>query len=231
MDSRDSNADAVRLPHFGVTYALVGLIVAIAVVQAKTGLDRSIWLAGQFKEAVREGEYWRLLTGPLLHGGLAHIAFNSLALRGFGREVEMLAGRWTLPAVMLVSMLAGSLCSQYFLPMADSVGASGGIVGLLGFLIVLGYRYRSVLHPQFRNSLLQNVFLLIVMGILARNKIDNAAHAGGFVAGAIFGLIGAPPRLTSWPARETGAMHAAGVFSITVIFGFGAYAVSKLLRP
>ncbi|MEM9018474.1 MAG: rhomboid family intramembrane serine protease, partial [Verrucomicrobiota bacterium] len=112
-------------------------------------LSPSIEAAALVKERVLEGgEWWRTVTTGLMHGGLLHILFNGMALFSLGRVVAGLANGWLLSFVFLVSVVFGSLASLYFGPAPASVGASGGILGCLGFLLVVCYRFRTQL-PSF----------------------------------------------------------------------------------
>ncbi len=54
------------------------------------GGGKSIILAGFDKSLFLAGEYWRILTGATLHGGLVHLAFNCYALYVLGKLIETL---------------------------------------------------------------------------------------------------------------------------------------------
>jgi membrane associated rhomboid family serine protease len=69
------------------------------------------------------------------------------------------------------------------------VGASGGLMGLVGFLAVLGYRRKEILPSGFFKSILISICFMGVIGLVGFAVIDNAAHLGGLVAGVVFGLV------------------------------------------
>lgn len=171
------------------TNALIACIGVVFVVQYLVGLENSVLYVGLVKQAVWQGELWRLLTGTLVHAGVLHVGLNLLALNWLGRLVEGLAGRAYLAVVFLVAALTGSLFSLLLLPAKTSVGASGGIVGLLGFLIVLAYTQRHLLPAGVLRSLITNVIYIAVFGVLAFNVIDNPAHLGGLIAGLVLGAL------------------------------------------
>jgi hypothetical protein len=48
---------------------------------------------------------------------------------------------------------------------------------------------RPFLAKEFRRSLIFNAGFVLVYGLILNQSIDNYAHAGGFVTGAIYGLF------------------------------------------
>ncbi|MGI9241022.1 MAG: rhomboid family intramembrane serine protease [Verrucomicrobiales bacterium] len=149
---------------------------------------QSIEAGALVKPLVREGEAWRLVTCGLLHGGLLHIGFNAMAFLNVGAVLERFYGRAILLLTFFLSVLGGSLASQFLMPETSSLGASGGIMGLVGFLLVIGLRYRGELPADFAKSIVRSVLFMAALGFLAKDYIDNAAHAGGFLVGCLIAL-------------------------------------------
>jgi membrane associated rhomboid family serine protease len=170
------------------TTVLCAALVIVGVTQYAVGIGRSVEAAGLVKPLVRDGQAWRLLTCELLHGNIAHIAFNLFALLALGRLIEMHGHPLYLPTVFLFSALCASIAS-FYLTKATSVGASGGIMGMVGFLGVIGLRRRHVVPRGFLKSMALSVALTAATGLVARDFIDNAAHAGGLVGGVLLGLV------------------------------------------
>lgn len=199
------------------TYILIGSIVAVALVQLGTGLETSIQRAGFDKPAFTHGrEYWRILTGAATHGSVLHVAMNCYAFYSFGRIVEMLSNRAHLATVFLLSALGGGVLSLIFLPDGISVGASGGIVGLIGYLVIYAFRRRQFISAEFRKSLLINIGFILVFGLALYNVIDNFGHIGGLVTGATYGLIQIPTDEHTDPREASSAIKAAGVAAVGV---------------
>lgn len=171
------------------TKAVLACLIVVAVLQLIAGGNESVQAAGLVKSAVWEGETWRLFTCATLHLNFIHIWMNGQALLGLGRMIESLTNRAYLAIVFLPSALCGSIFSLLLMPNSTSVGASGGIMGLVGFLAVLGYRRKEILPSGFFKSILINICFIGVIGLVGFAIIDNAAHLGGLVAGAACGVI------------------------------------------
>ena len=109
------------------------------------------------------------------------------------------------------------------MPEGVSVGASGGIVGFLGYLAVYGYRRRQLLTNAFLKNMLFNIGFIAFYGVALHNYIDNFGHLGGLLAGAIYGFFQISGDIYKDP-RETGktieflGLAALGVFIATSFF-------------
>ncbi|MDQ3712600.1 MAG: rhomboid family intramembrane serine protease [Acidobacteriota bacterium] len=205
-------------PYF--TYVLVSLIVVVTLCQMAAGLDESIEIAGFVKpDFLSKGEYWRILTGATLHGGILHIYFNGQALYGFGGLIEFLSNRAHLVIVFILAIIGGGLCSLFFMPAATSIGASGGVMGLIGYLAIYGYRRKEQLPPDFLKSMLINVGFIAAFGVIAYQIVDNFAHLGGFIVGAIYGFLQIPRDLQKNP-HEVGAVAEMLGYAALLVFIF-----------
>lgn len=167
------------------------VVVALVMVFAMqgAGAERAVAIAGLVKERVWAGEWWRLLTGPMLHGGIVHLLMNVAALEVLGRFVEVHASRFRMATVLLVSALAGSVFSLALSPVA-SVGASGGIMGLVGYLGARAGRRPAEFPDDFLHRVRYAVGATAVLGVLGFAFVDNWAHLGGLLAGAALGWLG-----------------------------------------
>lgn len=201
------------------TRALVVIIAIVAVAQLSVGaisLDR----AALVKEAVRAGEWWRLFTAPLLHVTPTHLIFNGLALWVLGGLVERYTHRSYVPLVFLLTALAGGAASM--LSERPSAGASGGIMGLMGFALVLSYKRRSLLPRRLSRDLLANIAWVAVMGLVAFQYIGNSAHAASLVSGALLGLLlipggGRTPHWEPGPVTRAAGWAAMGIVALSAL--------------
>lgn len=191
-----------------VTYVLVGCILLCGLVQffvdrsgllgdGVGGMKLSILKAGllkqegvkylaQFPDALAR---WRIMTTPMLHGNVVHLLMNAAGLLYLGRRAETLT-RWPhLVIVFFISMWVGGYTSFYWYPDRPAVGASGGIMGLLGFLLVFESLNRKLVPRLARRRLAAGVILMGVIGALGMSFVDNAAHVGGLLAGMVYAGI------------------------------------------
>lgn len=137
--------------------------------------------------------WWRVFTAPMLHGNWVHFLMNASGILYLGRRVELLA-RWPhLLMVFFVSVWAGGLASFHWIPNKIAVGASGGLMGLLGFLLIFETLHNRLVPRPARRRLLAGVFLVAVTGVLGLSFIDNAAHMGGLISGMVYAMIVFPP--------------------------------------
>lgn len=186
-------------------------------------LSNSAFLAGFVKPFFVEGQYWRILTAAALHGGLLHLAFNSYALYILGKLIETLSNRAHLAIVFLLSAIGGGILSLIFLPDIPSIGASGGVIGFLGYLTVYGFKRRKLLPAAFLKNMLFNVGFIAFVGIFVMSNIDNFGHLGGLLVGAIYGFLQIPSDLYKDP-RQIGqttkifGFIALGIFILTAVF-------------
>ena len=134
--------------------------------------------------SVRAGQYYRLLTGILLHGSIFHLFFNCYALYVIGSQIESFMGKFKYLLVYLFSGLTGSLLSITFSGNVASIGASGAIFGLMGSLLYFGYHYRVYLGNVLMSQIVPLIVLNLGIGFIVPG-IDNAAHIGGLVGGSI----------------------------------------------
>jgi membrane associated rhomboid family serine protease len=135
-----------------------------------------------------DAERWRLLTAPMLHGNEVHFAMNALALLYLGKRMESLA-RWPhVPLVFFVSAWCGGELTMPF-GHGQAVGASGGIMGMLGFLLVFETLHSNLVPRSSRRRLTAVLGGTALIGILGMQFIDNLAHLGGLLAGIVYALI------------------------------------------
>lgn len=136
---------------------------------------------------------WQLLTYAFLHGGLAHLAFNMVGLVSFGAELEELWGSRRLLQFYFASVVTAALTQLAVTAslgeLAPTVGASGGIYGLLlGFAMMFPRRRIIPLIPPIPMPawLFATLFgaLELYLGVSgSASGIAHFAHLGGMIGG------------------------------------------------
>jgi len=176
-----------------VTFGLIGInvVIYLAMLATAGSAHRLAFTAGQVTEwgaivtsRVQDGEWWRLVTAMFLHGSIAHIAFNMVALYQIGAYLEPWYGSRRYLAAYLICGVASSIVSAWWYRGSEipQVGASGAIMALIGAGVVSAWR----IGPRgrtFRNALIVWGLVTVVNGFAA--TANNAAHIGGFAAGAL----------------------------------------------
>ncbi|MGK3981978.1 rhomboid family intramembrane serine protease [Sorangium sp. So ce136] len=149
-----------------------------------------------------------IALAPLLHGGFAHLAANTLPFVGLGWLI-MLRKKRDLLLVTLVATLVGGL-GVWLLgaPSSVHIGASGVIFGYFGFLLLRGWFERSALSIAL-SLVVGLVYGGMIWGVLpTRMGISWEGHLFGFLGGVLAArLLGG--RLRAQAARA-GARPLAG---------------------
>jgi membrane associated rhomboid family serine protease len=156
-----------------------------------------------------EHQWWRFVTPMFLHVNLLHLMVNMYSLWVVGPYVERLYGSAKFVVFWVLTGIAGVVASYLtvrpgipvgpigrflFKPIdVTSAGASGALFGLVGVLFIFGIKFRHELPEGFKRAfgtgLLPMIFLNLFIGYVGRGFIDNAAHLGGMLAGALLALV------------------------------------------
>lgn len=147
----------------------------------------------------------QLLTHAFLHGGFGHLAMNMFAVLMFGPPMERLFGSWRFGVYYLCCVLSAAI-SQLMIdslagnPGSISIGASGGVFGLLlAFGMVYPRERIMLVFPPIPMPAWLFVSLFgaaeLYMGIAGREpQIGHFAHLGGMIGGAFLMLVWGFPR-------------------------------------
>jgi membrane associated rhomboid family serine protease len=139
-------------------------------------------------------EAWQLLTYGFLHGSVTHIFFNMFALWMFGGEIERLLGTrrfvlYYLTCVVGAGVAQTLVVSGMDMPPIPTVGASGGVFGLLlAFGMAYPRRRIMLLFPPIPMPAWLFVTLYglleLYLGVTGSGPgVAHFAHLGGMAAG------------------------------------------------
>ena len=147
---------------------------------------------------VNEGQWYRLFTPMILHAGLVHYFVNMLALYFIGGAVEKAHGAASAAVLFIVPAVGGNILSAICLPGFISVGASGGIFGLIGGCMADIYLNWNLLFLKTTTDddtrwrtfcvllwLAMDIIINCVLGFTP--FVDNFTHLGGFLYGFCIG--------------------------------------------
>lgn len=221
-----------------VTYSLLAtnvfLFLLMTLAGGSTQADILMAFGAQFHEFILAGQVWRLVMACFLHIGLWHLVVNSYGLLILGPWMEEVFGRRRTWILYIVSGIVGFTASA-FLSRSFSAGASGCLFGLMGAGLAFGYRERDRLTGRARQmfgSLLPWVLINIFLGGFLR--VDNYAHLGGLVAGAVlawfFAHQWASAHQPRWKQTLLSTIAILLVLLTLVSFGFAAHSVVTFLR-
>jgi membrane associated rhomboid family serine protease len=187
--------------------ANAAVFLAVAILNAFTSSGVDSWVNFHFglvpTLAVLHGWIWQFVTYAFLHAGVLHILFNMLALWMFGSQLEMdwgyslfmqfyffcvIGAAITTSVVAFTGLLGAS-------PLVPTVGASGGIYGLLVAFGILHGDSEIMLFPipfriKARYFVIGLIFLALYGALSSSHNLGQStaymAHLGGGLFGYLF---------------------------------------------
>jgi membrane associated rhomboid family serine protease len=141
---------------------------------------------------------WILVTSMFLHGSPGHLIFNMYALLLFGTLIEQKIGTKRFLMIYFASGILASLGFAFFYEVllktsASAVGASGGMMGILGITIMLLPNLRVLLFFVIPMSMRTAGILFAIIDLLGIFGIGvpgiaNSAHLVGLACGVGYGV-------------------------------------------
>jgi membrane associated rhomboid family serine protease len=141
---------------------------------------------------------WRAAAAPVthmfLHGGWLHVGVNIGMLMAFGSALEKTIGLKRAAVIYFASGALGAGLHLAVMPQdpAPLIGASGGISGLFGGMLILMFRSGLLGGEGYRRL---GFLIVLWIGISlafgyagmpgTEGKVAWTAHVGGFVAGLV----------------------------------------------
>lgn len=169
-----------------ITYFIMMICILLYIIPKLLGnYDQIIYDYGLIGEAVKNGDFFRLITSEFLHASAVHLLVNMYSLYIIGTQIESFLGKKKYILIYLMSAVFASLLSITLGDLTSiSIGASGAIFGLLGSLLYFGYHYRVYLGNVIKSQIIPIILLNLIIGFSIQG-IDNFAHIGGLVGGVL----------------------------------------------
>jgi membrane associated rhomboid family serine protease len=186
------------------TLILLAANVGVFALQSVAGdglvLTFALWPLGRFPVSGSDTEVgfhaWQLITSAFLHGNFTHLFLNMLALWMFGRDVEHVLGTRGYLSLYAAAVLSGSLAQLAVVSMSDgpiypTVGASGGVFGiLLAFGVFFPRRTVVPVFPPIPMPAWVFVLLYALLelsnGVLGTVQgVAHFAHLGGMLGALV----------------------------------------------
>jgi len=150
--------------------------------------------------------HWRWMTAAFIHVNLLHIFMNMWVLGQIGAISEKALGRGLFAATYVVTGTLGNVLSAALATAGQptiSAGASGAIMGLIGAAATFAWRTGQ---RGAAKALAFNILFVLGVGLSLSVRgihlVDNAAHIGGLLAGAVIGLGRVAVRRPMPPAAD-----------------------------
>jgi len=139
-----------------------------------------------------KGEWWRLITYNFLHADVVHLLNNLYFLVYCLVILYPQNGPVRLSAVVWVSGIVSGLFVMFFGSKAVTVGASGVVFGLLGYLLV--WLYHNKVFDKGDSYGWFKIAGIIGINILfsLNSSISMSGHLGGLFAGLVLGFVLVP---------------------------------------
>ena len=182
-------------PVTGALIAICLLIYAAMVIASKTFFFSTPTVVAWGADAgvlVQGGQWWRLITAMFIHGNPVHIVLDMWCLFNLGPLAERAFGKLPFLAAYIATGICAGLASDWHHPTTASVGASGAIFGIAGFLITPIALKRLAIYTTNKSSLLRTLIVFAILNLAIGQSfamIDNSAHVGGLVSGLLIGLL------------------------------------------
>ena len=141
---------------------------------------------GGIAGTLAQAQPWRYFSAVFVHFNLLHVGMNCFVLASVGAAAERELGKARFVLLFVLTGALGFVASDLWAGgiSAPTAGASGAVFGLFGSVIGSAYARRD---PNWKQILVQNLVWVVVLGFMG--SVNNAAHVGGLVVGALLGFL------------------------------------------
>lgn len=213
---------------FVITPVIIALIIGVYLLSLGEGFRPDFTFLDQYSirgPQVHQGELYRMVTALFIHFDLFHLAMNGFALWIMGALIERMVGSLRFLTIFLIGGLLGALFSTYLnSPVSMAAGASGAIMGLLGYLIGARLQLSSSIPKDLWQWALS---VLLINGVwnFFNTSLDVWGHFGGFMGGLVAAFVVGVPwyaRVAKSPGRQVLSV----LRSVVILIGLGLLIIS-----
>lgn len=182
----------------GINVAIYFLVLLLGVAHQYAGITAIYTTFALIPVDVVHGQVWQIITYSFLHGGFFHILFNMLALWMFGAALDSYWGKrqflefyfFCVVGAGLTTVIMAYLVSSLVSPFIPTVGASGGIFGILvAFAWYFGEQEVFMFPLPITIKAKYMVAILILIALAgAMSEAGGTAYVA-HLGGALFGFL------------------------------------------
>ncbi len=136
---------------------------------------------------IQEGEVWRLLSYSFLHGGMLHLALNTIFLVILAPMLEQRLGTARFIGLYIAGAIGGGIGGSLWHPVfTPLVGGSGALFAMMGAALALNMRLGRHLFDFMSHQAGRGLISLLVINLalgMFIPQVSNAGHIGGLIAG------------------------------------------------
>ncbi|HET7179484.1 MAG TPA: rhomboid family intramembrane serine protease [Chryseosolibacter sp.] len=173
-----------------INVIVFGVVFYMADVREGTAWTITLLRFGaQFNPLSLDSQPYRVVTHMFLHGGIIHLVINMYVLLYAGLSMEPRVGTKKFAFVYVICGIAAAINGLYWSLFTVGVGASGAIMGVLGFALV----YRIFLPGK--NGLPMVILFVHIAAYALANILfpqwtfpDYASQFGGVITGIVIGF-------------------------------------------
>jgi membrane associated rhomboid family serine protease len=192
------------------TLEALAVVLVLFVVQQALRLVAPAAAALLFTLSAPLAQPWAVVTSVYAHGSVGHLASNAVGLLLFGLAVERVTTRWRFHAFFLVVGALSAVAEvavQSLLapgPVVGVLGASGAVLGLLGYLLAGNALSAAVVGRLSLDGRQQAVLFGAVAVLLTIATAGPRVAVVGHFTGLALGLAAGRLRLlhVSAPVRN-----------------------------
>ncbi len=136
---------------------------------------------------LQRGQFYRIFSAIFVHANLYHFLNNALGIYIFGSRIERVYGKFNIFMTFMLAAIFGNIFTILLLPHTASVGASGGVFGLIGLALGVTIVNRNILLGlDFNTIAIMTVFMVASSFVVP--DVNAVAHITGLIVGLLISV-------------------------------------------